>query len=120
MVVLSTVPSIALFQSVSTHGWTNQTKLLTGDQFNNPAIKQHYTTTYQYEPKYHLLETQSWYNNENDAAPQSERYTYTAEGRPATVTNALGDRTVYSYSYFNSTGGISQATAEKTAQGQLV
>ncbi|WP_342481452.1 RHS repeat-associated core domain-containing protein [Paenibacillus sp. FSL L8-0340] len=98
----------------------NQTKPLTGDQFNNPAIKQHYTTTYQYEPKYHLLETQSWYNNENDAAPQNERYTYTAEGRPVTVTNALGDRTVYSYSYFNSTGGISQATTEKTAQGQLV
>jgi YD repeat-containing protein len=102
-------------------GWVGtETKPLTSDQFNNPHLKQRYTTTMSYEPKYHLMESKSWYQNETDASPVSERYTYTLEGRPLTVTNALGEQTTFSYNYTNGTGQISQATAEKTANGQRV
>nr|WP_246354274.1 RHS repeat-associated core domain-containing protein [Paenibacillus phytohabitans] len=98
----------------------SQTEPLTGDQFNNPGLKQHYTTSYQYEPAYRFLASVSRYQNETDSAPFTEFYTYTTEGRPATVTNALGEQTVYNYNYYNGTGGISQGTAEKFAQGQRV
>ncbi|MBP2115936.1 polymorphic toxin-type HINT domain-containing protein [Paenibacillus silagei] len=98
----------------------SQTQPLTSDKFNNPGIKQHYTTTYQYEPKYRFLDTTSWYQNESDLAPKSERYTYTDKGRPATATNALGEQTTYSYDSRNTSGGISQVTTEKIANGQIV
>ncbi|WP_169744745.1 RHS repeat-associated core domain-containing protein [Paenibacillus odorifer] len=98
----------------------SQTEPLSGEQFNNPGIKQHYTTTYQYEPKYRFLETKSWYQNESDPAPLIERYTYTDKGRLSTVTNASGEQTTYSYGNRDTLGGISQMTAEKTAKGQLV
>ncbi|UQZ32242.1 hypothetical protein C2I18_00985 [Paenibacillus sp. PK3_47] len=98
----------------------SQTQPLSSDKFNNPSIKQRYTTTYLYEPKYRFLETKSWYQNESDPAPLSERYTYTDKGRPATLTNALGEQTTYSYDSRNTSGGISQVTAEKTSKGQLV
>lgn len=98
----------------------SQTQPLTSDKYNNPGIKQHYTTTYQYEPKYRFLDTTSWYQNESDPAPKTERYTYTDKGRPATVTNALGEQTTYSYDSRNTSGGISQVTTEKIANGQIV
>ncbi|KWX81034.1 hypothetical protein AMQ84_01365 [Paenibacillus riograndensis] len=98
----------------------SQTKPLTGEKYNNPVLKQRYTTTYQYEPKYHLISAVTSYQNESDATPATEQYTYTSEGRPATVTNALGEQTIYSYSYRNGTGGISQSTAEKTSNGRVV
>ncbi|GGG05912.1 hypothetical protein GCM10010912_58210 [Paenibacillus albidus] len=95
----------------------SQTDSLTSDQFNNPSVKQHYTTTYEYEPKYRLLATKSWYQNEGDTTPLTERYTYTAQGRPETVTNALGEQTVFSYRFINWTKVV---TAEKTVNGKLV
>ncbi|KWX81456.1 hypothetical protein AMQ83_34145, partial [Paenibacillus riograndensis] len=102
-------------------GWVGtETKPLTSDQFNNPYLKQRYTTTMSYEPKYHLMESKSWYQNETDANPVSERYSYTSEGRPLTAINALGEQTTYSYNYTNGTGQISQAIAEKTAGGKVV
>lgn len=98
----------------------SQTLPLKSDQFNNTGIKQHYTTTYQYEPKYRFLESKSWYQNESDAVPLSERYTYTDKGRLSTLINALGEQTTYSYDNRNTLGGISQMTAEKIANGQVV
>lgn len=66
------------------------------------------------------MDTTSWYQNESDPAPKSERYTYTDKGRPATATNALGEQTTYSYDSRNTSGGISQVTTEKIANGQIV
>ncbi|MNO24961.1 tRNA(Glu)-specific nuclease WapA precursor [compost metagenome] len=100
---------------------STQTKPLTSEQINNSNLKQHYTTTISYEPKYQLEESRSWYQNESDPAPSIERYTYTDKGRLSTVTNdALGEQTIYSYDNRDTLGGISQWTAEKTAKGQLV
>ncbi|AIQ73013.1 RHS repeat-associated core domain-containing protein [Paenibacillus odorifer] len=99
---------------------STQTQPLTAEQHNNSNLKQHYTTTISYEPKYHLVESKSWYQNESDPAPLIERYTYTDKGRLSTVTNASGEQTTYSYGNRDTLGGISQMTAEKTAKGQLV
>lgn len=102
-------------------GWVGtETIPLTMEQFNNPYIKQRYTTTMSYEPNYHLMDSKSWYLNESDANPVSEHYTYTPEGRPLSVTNALGEQTTYRYQYNNGTREVSQAIAEKTAGGKIV
>ncbi|AKG34398.1 RHS repeat-associated core domain-containing protein [Paenibacillus durus] len=96
-----------------------QTEPLTGDQFNNPNIKQHYTTTLTYEPNYRMLESKSWYQKETDASPLTERYTYTGEGRLSTFTNAKNEQTSYTYGYINGLKQIHQVTAETRADNKL-
>lgn len=98
----------------------SQTDPLTAEQFNNTGIKQHHTITYQYEPTYRFLTSKSSYLKESDASPVVESYTYTGEGRYKDVTNALGEKTAYSYEYTNGLGAISQETAETNSQGKTV
>ncbi|MNB80321.1 tRNA(Glu)-specific nuclease WapA precursor [compost metagenome] len=98
----------------------SQTNPLTAEQFNNTGIKQHHTTTYQYEPTYRFLASKSSYLKETDASPVKESYTYTGEGRYKAVTNALGESTAYFYEYTNGLGAISQETAETISQGRTV
>lgn len=97
----------------------SQTEPLTLEQYNNPSLKQRYTTSYSYEPKYRLLTGKSYYQNETDSNPLYESYTYTAEGRLATEVNALGEAIVYTYSYF-APGLIWQVIAEKASGGRVV
>ncbi|MBP2114943.1 RHS repeat domain-containing protein [Paenibacillus silagei] len=99
-----------------------QTEPLTAGQVGNPSLKQHYTTTYAFEPTYQFLASKSWYQDENDAAPLIESYIYTTEGRPATITNAKGEQTKYDYSYVNDKGQnkLEQAVAQTWANDQRV
>jgi RHS repeat-associated protein len=98
----------------------SQTVPLPGDKFNNDWIKQHYTTYYQYDPNFRFVTAKSWYQKESDATPVTEYYSYTANGRPESVMNPLGEQTVFSYNYINATGGISQSAVEKWANGHKV
>ncbi|MEK4046824.1 RHS repeat-associated core domain-containing protein [Paenibacillus sp. FSL H8-0048] len=98
----------------------SQTEPLTAEQWNNPNLKQHYTTSYQYEPTYRFPASVSKYQNESDANPLVESYTYTAEGRPATVINAKNEQTSYTYGYIDGQGKIEHATADIWADARLV
>ncbi|MCE3202638.1 RHS repeat domain-containing protein [Paenibacillus sonchi] len=91
----------------------SQTQPLLPSQFNNINIKLHYTTTFTYEPTYHFLESQTWYQNEGEASPSIERYQYTPSGRVSNFINAINEETRYSYSYVNGTNQIQQSTMEK-------
>ncbi|WP_019909195.1 RHS repeat domain-containing protein [Paenibacillus sp. HW567] len=94
----------------------SQTQPLLPSQFNDVNMKQHYTTTFTYEPAYHLLESQSWYRNEGDTSATSERYRYTPEGRIANFKNAINEEIRYSYSYVSGTNPIQQVTMEKVVK----
>ncbi|WP_127585102.1 RHS repeat domain-containing protein [Paenibacillus koleovorans] len=60
--------------------------------------KQKYTTTFTYHPTNRsLLNGKSWYQNVTDPVASSESYTYDANGRVLTATNALGQVTVHQY-----------------------
>ncbi|WP_405111623.1 RHS repeat-associated core domain-containing protein [Paenibacillus sp. FSL K6-1217] len=95
-----------------------ETSPLTWEQLNNAAVKEHYTTTYDYEPNYQFIRAKTWYQNVSDVAPRSETYTYTGDGRPAQSVNAMGEETRYSYSYDSSKVVVVQA--ETWANGQCV
>lgn len=63
---------------------------------NNPAELAKYTTTYQYEPNYHLITQRSFYHNKNKGAA-IEKYTYNANGLLIQSENAVGKKTQYYY-----------------------
>ncbi|KWX77768.1 hypothetical protein AML91_07025 [Paenibacillus jilunlii] len=111
-----------LITETSYNDWgyvASQTKPMPIDQFNNANLRQHYTTSYTYEPNFHFLESKSWYQNESDASPLTERYTYTGNGRQETVTNAKNEQTLYTYGYFDGLGKIERATVETWADNRL-
>ncbi|ASA20281.1 hypothetical protein B9T62_05390 [Paenibacillus donghaensis] len=113
-----------LYSDFTYDEWGNiasATQPLTESQRNNPGLKQKYTTSYSYEPNFRFISGKSWYQNENDAAPSSESYTYTAQGRVNSFTNPLGE--VSSYTYENApdgSGKLHRITETKTSAGQLV
>ncbi|WP_249899447.1 RHS repeat-associated core domain-containing protein [Paenibacillus sp. PK3_47] len=98
----------------------SQTKPMPLEQFNNLSLRQHFTTTYTYEPEFQFLQSKSWYQNENDPVPLTEHYTYTEQGRPATVINAKNELTSYTYGYIDGLGKIERITAETRANNGLV
>ncbi|WCT56191.1 hypothetical protein PQ456_01290 [Paenibacillus kyungheensis] len=73
----------------------SQTDALTDSDFNNATTKAQHTVNYTYQDQYKLLTSKSWYQDANK--PVSEKYTYTADGRPQSITNAAGETTTYSY-----------------------
>ncbi|WP_246553681.1 RHS repeat domain-containing protein [Paenibacillus tritici] len=100
----------------------SQTGPLTAGQAGNPSLKQHYSTTYTYEPNYQFPASKSWYQDESDAAPLIESYTYTAQGRPATVINAKNEQMSFSYSYVKTDNQdkLEQTTAETRVDNRLI
>ncbi|MGV7114740.1 RHS repeat-associated core domain-containing protein [Paenibacillus kyungheensis] len=76
-------------------GIQSQTDALTDSDFNNATTKAQHTINYTYEDTYKQLASKSWYQDANK--PVSEKYTYTADGRPQSITNAAGETTTYSY-----------------------
>ncbi len=113
-----------LYSETNYDEWGNVTAVtrpLTDSQRNNPTLKARNTTTFTYESNYHLLSSKSWYASENDSSALSESYTYTAQGRVQTATNAVGEMT--SFTYQNAPDGTSplyKATSEKQAGGKTV
>lgn len=79
-----------------------ETLPLSNEKRNNAALKQKYTLSYQYDPKFKLLSSKRWYQNETDGTPVSETVVYTSDGRIEKSTNAAGEVTIYSYLKDNS------------------
>ncbi|MDR6109166.1 RHS repeat-associated protein [Paenibacillus sp. SORGH_AS338] len=80
------------------NNWGNvqsQTDALTDSDFNNATTKAQHTINYTYEDTYKQLASKSWYQDANK--PVSEKYIYTADGRPQSTTNTAGETTTYSY-----------------------
>ena len=77
-------------------GVENESKEVDEAVKNNPAELAKYTTTYQYEPNYHLITQRSFYNNKNKE-PVSEKYTYNAAGLLTKSENAVKEKTQYYY-----------------------
>lgn len=97
---------------------TSTTSWLIENQWFNATLKNKYTTSYTYEPVFHFLKTKSWYPSEN-SGQAIESYSYTAQGRLQSVTNALGETTAYTYENI-SDGKLYKEIADKTANGQRV
>lgn len=80
------------------NNWGNiqsQTDALTDSDFNNATTKDQHTVNYTYEDTYKQLASKSWY--QDAGKPVSEKYSYTADGRPQSITNTAGETTTYSY-----------------------
>ncbi|WP_405116038.1 RHS repeat-associated core domain-containing protein [Paenibacillus sp. FSL K6-1217] len=91
----------------------SQTQSLLPSQFNDSNIKRYYTTNFTYEPTFHFLESKSWYQNEGDSSPATERYEYNSTGRISNFINAINEETRYTYSYAVGTNSIEQMMMEK-------
>ncbi len=113
-----------LYNETSYDEWGNvasATRPMLDSQRSNPAVKLKNTTTFTYEPNFHFLSSKSWYASESDTSPLSESYTYNAQGRVLTTTNAARETT--SYTYENASDGsnrLYKMTSEKKAGGVTV
>ncbi|WIM40606.1 RHS repeat-associated core domain-containing protein [Paenibacillus sp. PK4536] len=76
-------------------GIQSQTDALTDSDFNNATTKAQHTINYAYEDTYKQLASKSWYQSADKQV--SEKYNYTADGRPQSTTNTAGETTTYSY-----------------------
>lgn len=97
------------------------TRPLTEDQRKSGVLEIKNTTTYTYEPTYHLPRTTSWYPSEEASTLLRENYEYTAQGRVQSVTNAAGEITNYSYE-MSSDGNnrLFKVISEKVSKGKTV
>ncbi|MFD1992751.1 RHS repeat domain-containing protein, partial [Paenibacillus nicotianae] len=76
-------------------GISSQTDALIDSDFNNATIKAQHTINYTYQDQFKLLTSKSWYQDNNKQV--NEKYTYNSDGRPLSVTNSLGENTIYNY-----------------------
>ncbi|WP_167336702.1 RHS repeat protein, partial [Paenibacillus camerounensis] len=113
-----------LYAETSYDEWGNvssATRLMTDSQRNNATLKGRSTTSFAYEPTYRFLSSKSWYANETQAAPYTESYTYTAQGRSQTLKNAVGETISYSYEMApDGSNRLYKATATKSSGGKTV
>lgn len=87
-----------LYSDITYTDWgavESQTQPLTQSQIGNSNTKNKYTTTFTYEPNYHLINTKSWY--QNDSTQLTENYEYYENGRIKSYTNPNNEITTYSY-----------------------
>ncbi|MCE3203467.1 RHS repeat domain-containing protein [Paenibacillus sonchi] len=87
-----------LYSEVSYTDWgalQSETKQLTSAQLNDADTKSKYTTTYTYEPNFHLLNSKSWFQNSTTLLTES--YSYNEYGRVKTYTNPKNETTNYFY-----------------------
>ncbi|MEW6183310.1 MAG: RHS repeat-associated core domain-containing protein [Bacillota bacterium] len=90
-------------------GLKTVTQLLTYAQKEDAGLKAKYTTTYEYDPTYKFITRKQWYRNEQTLL--SETFSYNAEGRIISETNAKGETANYSYST-TSEGEVTEVTKQ--------
>ncbi|MEK4852832.1 RHS repeat-associated core domain-containing protein [Paenibacillus sp. FSL H7-0756] len=96
----------------------SETRLLDESQNNDPGLKSKFTTTYAYEPNHHQLSSKAWFKDVNGPQLQ-ETYTYTPEGRIATITNPLNEITTFSYEYLPDKKQITRSSATSAKDGAV-